>query len=794
MTTKCHFIGIGGIGMSGLARILLKQNIQVSGSDISSNYVTEGLVKAGAKVFVGHSPDNISPEMTVIYSTDIKKDNPEFQAALSMKCPMLHRSDLLLQLMHGYKTLAIAGTHGKTTTTALLTAVLSEADFDPCFAVGGILPNLQVNAGYGKGEYFVAEADESDGSFLKYSPWGAIVTNIDTDHMDYYKSDDKLKEAFKDFIGKVESSQNLFWCGDDARLVSLKPKGISYGFDKHCLLRATRFSQEGWSISFDANFKGRAYADIEVALTGRHNALNALAVFGLALSIGVPEQSIRKAFKNFHGVMRRCEKKGESQGVLFIDDYAHHPTEIMATLKALREAAGERRLIAVFQPHRYTRTQECLGTYGKIFDDADALFITDIFGAGETPISGLTSKCIAEEVKQHSTIPFMLVQRKDLAREIGTFLRPHDIVVGLGAGDITKLGPELLTYIKTNPVRKLKIGLIYGGRSVEHEVSLMSSRNVLKNLRTDFYEILQFGITRQGQWICGSDSFHALETNDKSADDENNKAPLSPEVIDSLNKCDALFPVLHGPDGEDGSFQGFFEILGKAYTGCDYRASAVCMDKALTRKIMILNGVPTPAFIDFGHTDWKEHSGSILAQIHQQLKAPFFIKAAHSGSNKGIQSADSIEKLQQAIEEAFLRDDHLLIESDMKNHLVRFAVLGNDRIKVFPPNRQDVAVPESHATQVNPEGILNKDLIEEGKLLAQNAYKAAGCSGMALVDCFLDNNGKFWLNEINPVPDFTESSIYPQNCQAQGLTTMDLVDKLIILGLERWRQHNRWVF
>lgn len=298
--------------MSGLACILLKKNITVSGSDIAFSYVTEALTQAGAQVHLGHASHNIPVGATVVYSTDIKKDNPEYIAALEQKCVMMHRSDLLFHLMKGYKTLAVTGTHGKTTSSSLLTWVMKQTGKDPSFAVGGMISQLNSNAGYGVGDYFVAEADESDGSFLRYPPFGAIVTNIDTDHVNHYGSMDKLTEAFNHFLHQVENKDFLFWCGDDPRLQKIHPHGISYGYGKNCQVRLSQFIQKGWNISFNIDFNGKHYKEIQLPLIGRHHALNGAAVFCLALNLGLTEEEIRKAFLSFGGVKRRCEKRGIS--------------------------------------------------------------------------------------------------------------------------------------------------------------------------------------------------------------------------------------------------------------------------------------------------------------------------------------------------------------------------------------------------------------------------------------------------------------------------------------------------
>lgn len=788
MQRKCHFIGIGGIGMSGLARILLSKKESVSGSDVVVNYVTEGLQKAGAKVFTGHCPENISPDMTVIYTTDINKDNPEFQAALSLKCPLLHRSDLLLQLMSGYRTLAVAGTHGKTTTSALLATVLVESSLDPSFAIGGILPQFHSNAGYGHGEYFVAEADESDGTFLKYNPWGAIVTNLDSDHMDYYKTQEALETAFKTYMNKIQIKEALFWCGDEIRLAALAPQGISYGFGHQNQLVVSKFRQEGWRIFFNLDFRGNSYENIEVALTGKHNALNASAVFGLALTIGAPEKAIRAALRNFKGIMRRCEHKSEIHKILIVDDYAHHPTEIKATLKAVREAVQEKRLVAVFQPHRYSRTRDCLGTYGNCFKGADEVIVTDIYGAGEAPITGISAVQILYEIKSNSTISCRYVPRNELAAVLSEILRPHDVMIALGAGDITKLCAELYAQLSQRAPRKYTVGVIYGGRSVEHDVSLLSAKNICEALNPEIYDLIHFGITKQGIWKTGTQMMQQIETEKSTI--------LSEQILNLLNQCDLLFPVLHGRFGEDGTIQGFFDILGKPYVGCDHRSAAIAMDKALTKKIMLLNGVSVVPYVDFSSAEWNRFPELLLDQIKNQLNFPVFIKPVHLGSSIGVTKIEAFKGIEASIEKVFQKDNHLLVENGVIGREIEFAVLGNQWVKVFPPGEictegkmyDFEGKYGQNAMKTNPKVDLPSRLIEEGMFLAETAYNAIGCTGMARVDFFLDQNNKFWLNEVNPIPGFTCNSLYPGICKANGLEYADLIDRLVILALERSRQ------
>lgn len=435
--------------MSGLAHLLLSQKAVVTGSDTGWNAQIEALVAAGAVIYKGQSAEQVTPDATVVYSSDIKEDNSEYHAAIRLQRPLLHRSVLLSQLLKGYRSLAVTGTHGKTTTSALLATVLVNAQLDPSFAVGGVLAAFQSNARFGRGQFFAFEADESDRSFLNYHPFGAIVTNIDRDHLSHYEgSETVLIQAFKTFMTQVESSSHLFWCGDDEALVRLKMPGQSYGFRASCDWKITAIRQEGFRMFFDLEHQEKSYPLIELALIGRHNALNGAAVFGLAITLGIDERVIRETFRTFSGVSRRCERKGMCDGMLFLDDYAHHPTEVLVTLQGIRQAIEKRRLIVVFQPHRYSRTEECRGLYGNIFDAADELIITDIYGAGETSRPDLSHTLIQDEVKQASKISCHYVPRSALSHYLSRSVQPHDVVVTLGAGDITKVGTETLVLLE----------------------------------------------------------------------------------------------------------------------------------------------------------------------------------------------------------------------------------------------------------------------------------------------------------------------------------------------------------
>lgn len=790
-----HFIGIGGVGMSGLARLLLKQHAKVSGSDLNANYITEKLAQEGAEVKIGHRPENVTKKMTVVYTTGIDAANPEYTAALEYGCKLLHRSDMLREMMEGHQTLAVAGTHGKTTTSSLLASVLAHAGSDPTFAIGGTLVEFQSNSHKGEGPYFVAEACESDGTFVKYEPYGAIVTNVDFDHMDFFRTEEVLNEAFRVFVGKVSRPEHLFWCGDDPRLRALEPPGFNYGFDERSDLRVFNERQEGWTQLFDVAFQGKVYENIELPLIGRHNALNAAAVFGLCLSLGILENDIRKGLIAFQGVNRRCEKKGEECEVLVVDDYAHHPTEIATTLKGIRKAIGERRLIVVFQPHRYSRSKDCLGAFASAFDAADEVVVTDIYAAQEAPIPGIDSQRIASEIAGNFRTKVSCAERSSLIDFVADIARPHDVVVTLGAGDITKLGSSLLQRWREIPPKKWRVGVVFGGRSMEHEVSLMSARHVIHSLDDRLYHVELFGIRKNGSWVRCTPSLDEIAAEDRS----DKKIPS--DLFESLQSCDLFFPVLHGPYGEDGTLQGFFDTLGKAYVGCDHRSAAICMDKALTKKLASLNGIPVVPFLSFSNYEWQEQREVLGIRIFNELRYPVFVKPLHLGSTVGVSKVDSPEQLENAIDEAFKVDTHLLVENGLKVREIEFAVMGNDRAITFPPGEilthgrvydYHGKYDEKNLIKASPKAKLSEALIELGMAWAKKAYLAAECKGMARIDFFLDDEGQLWLNEINPIPGFTKHSLYPQICDANGIPGAKLVDRLIIFALQRKRhlQHS----
>jgi len=796
-----HFIGIGGIGMSGLARMLLSRGKQVSGSDIAASSVTEALEKAGASISIGHHEQNIHAQATVIFSSDIPQTNPELVAAKKYQCQLLHRSDLLHELMGAQQVLAVTGTHGKTTTASLLVHVLKSAGLEPAFAVGGMLLEHHTNASTGAGKHFIVEADESDGTFLRYSPSAAIVTNIDTDHLSHYGSMEKLVAAFGTFIDKVKTPELLFYCADDPYLSNMSFVGTSYGFSENAQLRVSNLSQQGWSLFFDIHFQGRVYLNIEVKLAGQHNALNAAAVFGLALALGVSEEKIRHGLATFYGVKRRMEKKGEIGEVigevLIYDDYAHHPTELRATLQALRAAVHERRIVAVFQPHRYSRMKHVLHEFKKSFNVADLLIVTDLYTAGETPIPAVSTESIIEAIKKESTTPVHYISRTQLTGELSALIRPHDVVITLGAGDITKVGDELITRLQEKNVSRYRVGVLFGGMNCEHEVSCISAKTIISNLRQDIYDVRLFVIGLDGKFRRANDNLKPIQGKDKET-----SGVISEEIFRELAECDVFVPVLHGPFGEDGIVQGFLEVLRKPYVGCDSRSAAVAMDKALMKGIAERHGIATAPFVGFDCHEWTEKKTQLLQHITQTLPFPLFVKPTHMGSSVGISKVQSMQELEVAIDRAFSYDTHVIVEQGLQVREIEFAVLGNSfgnsRLQILPPGEiltngefyHYEAKYGENSFSATPKAILPDDKIKEGCMLAEKIYRAAACQGLARVDFFLDASGTYWFNEINPFPGMTPNSLYPKIWK-EKMTLDKLVDQFIILALHRFSQQEK---
>ena len=451
---RIHFVGIGGIGMSGIAEVLLNLGYKVSGSDLKSSAVTQRLASLGADVFEGHRPENIAGADVVVASSAIVPDNPEISEAHALHIPVIQRAEMLAELMRLKYGIAIAGMHGKTTTTSMVAAVLAGGGLDPTVVVGGRVDALGSNARLGKSQYLVAEADESDRSFLKLSPILAVVTNIDREHMDCYRNMRNVKRAFLDFMDRVPFYGMVVVCNDDPLLRRMLPQiqrrtvtyGTRRGSDFHIKpSNSVRNPGDYRPISlFDVTFKQKALGEFRLHVPGLHNILNATAAIAVGVGLDIKVDQIRTALESFRGVDRRFQLRGEASGVTVIDDYGHHPTEVRATLAAALQC-GFRKIHVVFQPHRYTRTQLLMDEFAHAFHDADTLFILDIYAASEPPIEGITGEALAQRIQEEGEQEARYAPSFALVAEaVVAAAHDGDMILTLGAGSVSQLGPMIL--------------------------------------------------------------------------------------------------------------------------------------------------------------------------------------------------------------------------------------------------------------------------------------------------------------------------------------------------------------
>jgi UDP-N-acetylmuramate--alanine ligase len=447
-----HFIGIGGAGMSGIARICIDRGMEISGSDIKNSTTLEALSLRGGKIHIGHQPSNIGAAQTVVISSAIKESNLELKAAREEGVHVLSRAQALATLLDGYTSIAVAGTHGKTTTTSMLTIVLQNLGWDPSFAIGGTPHDSRSNSHHGHGVHFVVEADESDGSFIEYHPEFAIVTNVEVDHVDHFADEAAINRAFEELLTTVK--RGVVLCADDAGSARLASKARQLGLETYLYgqsdladLRISHLYTAADSSVYRATWQGRTLGEVRLAIPGEHNALNSAGALTMALVLKAPAQEAISALGTFTGVGRRFELRGTAKGIRVIDDYAHHPTEIRATIATARLAARDGSVIAIFQPHRYSRTLAFSQEFAEALRTADKVVLLDIYGAGEEPIPGASSAAIVAEIKAQGGSAIFEPNLMRAIDEASAKAQTGDIILTLGAGDVTSLGPQIISAI-----------------------------------------------------------------------------------------------------------------------------------------------------------------------------------------------------------------------------------------------------------------------------------------------------------------------------------------------------------
>ena len=452
-TKHIHFIGVGGIGMSGIAELLINLKYNVSGSDLKDTPVTRRLANMGGLIYRGHHKKNVEGADVVVYSSAVALDNPEIMEATDHSIPVIPRAEMLAELMRLKYGVAVAGAHGKTTTTSMIASMLTRGHLDPTVVIGGRLDIWGgSNAKLGQGDILLAEADESDGSFLALSPTIAVVTNIDQEHMEHYGSMEEIRETFIHFINKIPFYGTAILCLDNEEIQGiiprLKKKYLTYGMTSQADLKAKDVEKEALGVSFEVIFHKQSLGRITVGLPGKHNVLNALSAVAVGLEFNLDIQVIKEGLRNLGGLERRFQIKGQRDHITVLDDYGHHPTEIMATLKTVKECWPEKRLIVAFQPHRYSRTKELYDRFVISFNEADVLIITAIYPAGEKAISGVTAEWLAQGIKEHGHKEVIVCpHQKEILPALKSLLKADDLVITLGAGNIYQVGEALLDEI-----------------------------------------------------------------------------------------------------------------------------------------------------------------------------------------------------------------------------------------------------------------------------------------------------------------------------------------------------------
>jgi len=455
---RIHFVGIGGAGMGGIAEVLLNEGYQISGSDIGDNQVVKRLTKLGAIITIGHASENINGASVIVVSTAINQDNPELIAAKSQRIPVVRRAEMLAELMRFRHGIAIAGTHGKTTTTSLIASIFAQGQLDPTFVIGGLLNSAGTNARLGSSRYLVAEADESDASFLHLQPMVSVITNIDADHMETYQGDfEKLKDTYIEFLHNLPFYGLAVVCIDNPVVRELLPRigrqVITYGFSEDADVRAANYQQDGGVSYFTVEIDGQPPLDMSVNLPGQHNVLNALAGVAVAKDEGIDDEAICQALTEFAGIGRRFEQLADLQtkagNMVLVDDYGHHPSEVKATILAMRTGWPDKRLVMVFQPHRYSRTRDLYEDFVEVLSEVDSLFLLDVYAAGEAPVVSADSKSLARSIRQRGQIEPVYVSNVEILPELlAAQLQDNDMVITQGAGNIGAIARSL----SNNPI------------------------------------------------------------------------------------------------------------------------------------------------------------------------------------------------------------------------------------------------------------------------------------------------------------------------------------------------------
>jgi len=678
LTMRFHFVGIGGAGMSALARWLRQKGVAVSGSDLVESPTLNALRALEVDAYAPHDARRMGQPDWLVVSDAIHPDNPEVIEAQRREIPIWRRSQLLGWLLRDYKVIAITGTHGKSTTTAMTAAILEAAGYDPVVFIGADVPlpePWQGNVRLGRGEWAVVEACEAYESFLDLQPYIALITNIEADHLDYHGSFEKLLKSFVKFAQRVPPDGYLIACGDNHGVREMtkilhsvgghERPPILYGLGAQNDLVAEIRERTPTYTEFrvhSSHWHLPTEPIVRIPYLGDQNVQNALGAIAIALLMQIPFGTVAETLAQFRGVKRRQEIIGEAMGITVVDDYAHHPTEIRAALSALRQRFPNRRLVVVYQPHLYSRTRDQLHGLIDSLSAADFVVMTDIYPAREQPIPGVSAALIADGLLERESPPTLYVPIKEqIPQRLLPHLRPNDVVVVMGAGDIEKIEPILLRRLEAQgQARRLTVAVLMGGDSPERDVSLLSGARVMQALDPQKYD----AVAVDPALLKGGGGFWGLQ-----------------ELL-TRERPDVAFIALHGKHGEDGAVQGLLELLGIPYTGSGVLPSALAMNKHAAKIVFREAGLATPEGLLVSNCE-----EDTLERIRRRLHLPLVVKPNQGGSTLGTTRVFDWNELPRALCKALAYDESVLVEELIEGVEVSVPVLGRREPQALPPSK-----------------------------------------------------------------------------------------------------------
>lgn len=738
--TSFYLVGIGGAGMSALARMLKHRGYAVRGSDASESPETKRLVAEGISVRIGHTGQGLTVQDAVVLTDAIDlATSPEVAMAKELSIPIVRRSQALGWALRRNKVIAITGTHGKTTTTGMVGSALIEAGLDPTVVVGANIPQWEGPVREGKGPWAVVEACEAYDSFHDLDPQIVVLTNLEPDHLDFHGTYEALRDSVVRFVRRAGPTGSLIYCADDKGATEVANlAGI----------HATAYDHTTWTSAMGE----------EPGTPGNHNLMNAGAALSVLNEVGGDRLKGAAGVSSFHGAERRLQvlfgADDGPDGVMVIDDYAHHPTEISASLEAIRSRwAKDRRLIVVFQPHLYSRTKDNIAGFAEALSAADVVVITDIYPAREAPMPGVSSTLIAERI---SKLTYYIPCRHLLPREVLKLSKPGNVIVGMGAGNIQSFAPDLIREIKRSRSGKpLRIAVCGGGDSPEREVSKHSAIAI---------EAALSRLGHQPEVVDVSDLL--LSTGDLS-------------LFKGPDRPDLAFLAVHGTNSEDGGYQGLFELLHLPYTGSGVQASALAMDKAMTKRVLEANGIKVPRGVLLRHPDEPI-----------PFDPPLIVKPNAQGSTVGLTFVETKDQLAGALQRAFTFEGGVLVEEWIRGVEISTPVLDDQPllpVEILPTNgKYDFQSKyEPGATTEIVPARLPEDLLAKAQEIALASHRALGCAGATRTDAII-RDGEIFVLEVNTLPGMTGTSLLPNSAKACGISFDEVCQRLVEDALGRY--------